>query len=142
MSAIKKWDLGNLKKFYNMDDVKETIGEIITTTDYEVIENKSTVVNEDDDYEYARHNYYDLIERGNDALEELIEIAKASQNPRAFEVVATLIKTIGEQNRDLVDMKLKKTKIDKEDGKTPGNVQNNVFVGSTAELMKLIKGKK
>lgn len=127
-----------------MDDIKETIGEIINSSeDYQTITNNPPiVVNDNDDFEYVRTNYYDLIERGSDALDELIEIAKASQNPRAFEVVATLIKTIGDQNRDLVDMKVKKDKMDKEGGKTSGNIQNNVFVGSTAELMKLIKGGK
>lgn len=123
-----------------MNDVKEKLGEIIST-DYEVVEDKSVkILDDNNDLEYVRHNYYDLIERGNDALEELIEVAKASQNPRAFEVVATLIKTIGDQNRDLVDLQVKKKKMDKEEGKST-NVQNNVFIGSTAELMKLIKSK-
>ena len=98
---------------------------------------------DDIDYNYARENYYNLIERNQDAVEEMLEIAKQSEHPRSFEVVGQLIKAGLEANESL--MKLHKTKkelsIEKGGGSTT-NVNNAVFVGSTAELQKLLKVKR
>ena len=93
------------------------------------------------DYNYARENYYNLIERNQDAIEEMLEIAKQSEHPRAFEVVGQLIKSGLEANKEL--MNLHKTKKDLTTEKTPNQVTNQaVFVGSTAELQKLLKAKR
>ncbi len=98
---------------------------------------------DDIDYNYARENYYNLIERNQDAIEEMLEIAKQSEHPRAFEVVGQLIKSGLDANKEL--MGLHKTKkelsIEKGGGSTT-NVNNAVFVGSTAELQKLLKVKR
>ena len=92
------------------------------------------------DYNYTRENYYNLIERNQDAVEEMLEIAKQSEHPRAFEVVGQLIKSGLEANKEL--MNLHKTKKDLTTEKTPNQVTNQaVFVGSTAELQKLLKAK-
>ena len=96
---------------------------------------------DDIDYNYARENYYNLIERNQDAVEEMLEIAKQSEHPRAFEVVGQLIKSGLDANKEL--MALHKTKKELSIEKGGGvNVNNAVFVGSTAELQKLLKAKR
>ena len=96
---------------------------------------------DDIDYNYARENYYNLIERNQDAVEEMLEIAKQSEHPRAFEVVGQLIKSGLDANKEL--MTLHKTKKELSIEKSSGvNVNNAVFVGSTAELQKLLKVKR
>ena len=96
---------------------------------------------DDIDYNYARENYYNLIERNQDAVEEMLEIAKQSEHPRAFEVVGQLIKSGLDANKEL--MSLHKTKKELSIEKSSGvNVNNAVFVGSTAELQKLLKVKR
>ena len=96
---------------------------------------------EDIDYNYARENYYNLIERNQDAVEEMLEIAKQSEHPRAFEVVGQLIKSGLDANKEL--MALHKTKKELSIEKGPTQVTNQaVFVGSTAELQKLLKVKR
>jgi len=93
------------------------------------------------DYTYARENMYDVIERGTEALDYLLELAKASEHPRAFEVVATLTKTLVDANKDLLEVQTKLKKLREEDKQdSPQNVTNALFVGSTADLQKLIKG--
>lgn len=115
-------------------------------SEYEVIEPKSVEVNEnqeiDSDYKYARENLYGVIEKGTDALDTLIELAKASEHPRAFEVVSQLTKTLVDANKDLLDIQKKVKdlkKSEKED--QPKNVTNALFIGSTAELQKLVNGR-
>ena len=95
----------------------------------------------DTDYRYARENLYDLIENGSHALHELVEIAKASEHPRAFEVVASLMKTLTDANKDLLDIQTKVKKLKQEDGVSsgPNSVTNALFVGSTAELQNMLK---
>ena len=96
---------------------------------------------DDIDYNYARENYYNLIERNQDAVEEMLEIAKQSEHPRAFEVVGQLIKSGLDANKEL--MGLHKTKKELSIEKGPSQVTNQaVFVGSTAELQKLLKVKR
>lgn len=98
--------------------------------------------NIDNDYEYARTNLISIIERGDDALEHILQVAKQSQSPRAYEVFSTLLKNISDTNKDLMDLSRKKQVLDKEDGRqnTPSNVtQTAVFVGSTKELQKYFK---
>ena len=96
---------------------------------------------DDIDYNYARENYYNLIERNHDAVEEMLEIAKQSEHPRAFEVVGQLIKSGLDANKEL--MALHKTKKELSIEKGPSQVTNQaVFVGSTAELQKLLKVKR
>lgn len=93
------------------------------------------------DFEYARKNMYDIIEQGHEAIAKLMEIADQSQHPRAYEVIANLIKTMAETNKDLLGLtKQKKELITKEE--TPQQqVTNNLFVGSTAELQAMLQKK-
>jgi|TARA_B110000908_G_C10238565_1_gene444798 hypothetical protein len=116
----------------------------------EVIEGKVVVeakslpekVKKDDDraeidYDYARTNFYNIIETGTEALEQMLDVAKASEHPRAYEVVSTIMKTLVDANKDLVGMSEKKKP--KETEAFDGKVNNNLFVGSTAELQQLLK---
>ena len=92
------------------------------------------------DYEYARRNLYDLIEKGQDALDEIIDIAKQSQQARAFEVATNLIKTMAETNKDLMALAKTQKELTQESPTGPNKtVNNNLFVGSTSDLLKMIK---
>ena len=93
------------------------------------------------DFQYARENLYNLIERGQDGLEELLEIAKQSQHPRAFEVVGQMIDKLANTNKELLNLHKSKKDIQAEKTSGPTNVTNALFVGSTSELQKLLKGK-
>jgi hypothetical protein len=92
-----------------------------------------------EDYDFARKNLYDVIGKGNEALDYLLELAKASEHPRAFEVVGQLTKTLVDANNNLLDIQKKVKELSKNE--TPQNVTNALFVGSTSDLQKLIKAK-
>ena len=94
----------------------------------------------DADYEYARENLKSFIEQGKIAMENIIFLAKEGESPRAYEVVGQLIKTLSDTNKDLLDLgkKVKELKNKKDDIQQPQHVTNALFVGSTAELQKLI----
>lgn len=91
------------------------------------------------DIELAKKNIENIISLGDDAVKEMVEIAKQSESPRAFEVVSTLMKTLLDANKDYVDMSTKK-RYAKEEHKTETNVTNNNLIVSTADLLKMIKG--
>ena len=99
-------------------------------------------VEEDIDFRYTRENLYNLLERGQDAVEELLEIAKQSEHPRAFEVVGQLIGKLTETNKELMGLHKTKKELSIEKSGGDVNVNNAVFVGSTAELQKLLKSKR
>ena len=95
----------------------------------------------DADYEYARENLKSFIEQGKIAMENIIFLAKEGESPRAYEVVGQLIKTLSDTNKDLLDLgkKVKDLKFKKDDTAQPAqHITNALFVGSTAELQKLI----
>ena len=91
------------------------------------------------DYEYTRGNLYSLIEKGQEALDRIMEVAEDGQQPRAFEVVSQLIKNVADTTDKLVDLQQKMKNLEAEDPKGPSTVNNALFVGSTAELQKLLK---
>lgn len=103
-----------------------------------VVETKDEHQDIDSDYKYARENLYNVIERGSDALNNLVDIAQASEHPRAYEVVGSLIKTLTDANKDLLEIQKKVKSLKEESKKGPDNVTNALFVGSTAELQKMI----
>ena len=92
------------------------------------------------DLDYSRENLYHLIERGRDALEGILDLANQSQSPRAYEVAGQIIKTVSDTTRDLIDLQKKAKDLFQDDGIKSGNVTNNLFVGNTSELTKLIGG--
>ena len=93
--------------------------------------------NVQDDFDFARANMVNIIEKGQEALNDILSVAQQSQQPRSFEVVSDLIRTIAQTNKDLLELSKQKKEIEKTDG--PKTVNNNLFVGSTSELLKMLK---
>ena len=91
------------------------------------------------DYEYTRGNLYSIIEKGQEAIDGILEIAQESEMPRAYEVAGQLIKSVSDATDKLIDLQKKLKDVNTEDKKSPTNVTNALFVGSTADLAKLIK---
>ena len=107
-----------------------------------VVEN--TPNEEDDierDYEYQRKQFYNLVEKGSIAIDGILEIAKEGEHPRGYEVAGNLIKQVAEVTEKLGDLQEKMKRLKEVPNTAPKNVTNALFVGSTAELQKLIKGK-
>ena len=120
-----------------LDDLLDIQGEIVQAE-----KNLPSIVSNDqdkgNDYKYSREIFYGLVERGQDAIEGILDIAKESEHPRVYEVAGQLIKTVGETTEKLIDLQAKMKELDK-DNTMPDKVQNNLFVGSSAELQKLLK---
>ena len=92
------------------------------------------------DYDYSRDTYYELIEKGKESLEMMVEVARESEHPRAYEVLSGMIKNISDVNDKLMDLNKKQKDINKsEDVKQVENQQNNYFLGSTADIQKLLQ---
>lgn len=105
-------------------------------------EQKRNFVHEQD-YEYSRETYYDLIEKGRESLELMIEVARESEHPRAFEVLSGMIKGIADVNGSLIDLNKKYKDLQKSDSPKESNAttNNNLFVGSTTDLQRMLLGK-
>ena len=97
--------------------------------------------NVDNDFEYARQTYHDILAKGSSALEDMMEVARATEHPRAFEVLSTMMKTLADVNGNLLDLHKKKKDIRRKEDKLalpPANTTNNLFVGSTTELQRML----
>ena len=92
------------------------------------------------DYEYQRQNFYNLVEKGTTAIDGILLLAKESEHPRTYEVAGNLIKQVSEVAEKLGDLQEKMKKLSEVPDTAPKNVTNALFVGSTAELQKMIKG--
>ena len=93
------------------------------------------------DYEYTRGNLYSIIEKGQEAINGILELAQESEMPRAYEVAGQLIKSVSDATDKLMDLQKKMKDVNEEkESKGPTTVNNALFVGSTAELQKLLKG--
>jgi hypothetical protein len=133
----------------NNDSGKDRIANILNITptirenDLVIHQDTERVGSEelDTDIKYVRDMMYDTIKNTSDAVEEMLGIAKQSQHPRAFEVVATLLNTQREASKDLLDLHKKKKELKHEDKDGPETINNNLFVGSTADLLKMIRNK-
>ena len=95
----------------------------------------------DADYKYQRDNFYNLIEKGQNAIEGILNVAKESDHPRGYEVAGNLIKQVAEVTEKLGDLQEKMKKLKEIPNSAPKNVTNALFVGSTTELQKMLKGK-
>ena len=95
----------------------------------------------DNDYKYSRENYYNLIERGQDAIQGILDIANESQHPRAYEVAGNLIKQVADTVDKLQDLQGKLKILKDVPNKTTANIKQALFVGSSAELHKMLKNK-
>ena len=90
------------------------------------------------DYKYSREVFYGLVERGQDAIEGILDIARESEHPRVYEVAGQLIKTVSETTEKLIDLQTKMKELDR-DNTMPNKLQNNLLVGSSTELQRLLK---
>jgi hypothetical protein len=119
---------------------------IATTQAFKTKENTALTVPEDKDpdidFETGRKNLYNLLDKGNEAIDGILALAKEGEHPRAYEVAGQLIKTVSEVSQNLLDLQEKLKKIKDVPNTAPKNVTNALFVGSTTELQKLLKGKK
>ena len=123
----------------NMEDIfnlPEKIEDVNNKNEIKPVDNSDETV--DNDFKYARENLYNIIERGSDALNTLVDVANQSQHPRAFEVVGQLVKTLSDTNKDLLELQKKVKVIKKDIPDQPQNVTNALFVGNTSELQKMI----
>ena len=102
---------------------------------------KENLEDMDADYKYQRENFYNLIERGSDAIEGILDLARESEHPRSYEVAGQLIKQVAEVTEKLGDLQTKMKKLKEVPKDAPKNVTNALYVGSTAELQKLLKKK-
>ena len=127
-----------------IDELEETQDEngvtVYTTKDESVPSDTKERTEKECDMEFARQNLYDLISKGHGALDEIDAIAKSSQHPRAFEVYATMLKSLVDANKDLIEISERKNPEKKEEEKTVNN--NHLYVGSTNDILKLLNDKK
>ena len=134
------------KKFDKLNETFNVSGEVVETEIIkEIHENKigeisNSIQDIKKDYEYTRGNLYSLIEKGQEAINGILQLAQESEMPRAYEVAGQLIKNVADATDKLMDLqkKLKNIEEDKQP-RGPTNVTNALFVGSTAELAKLLK---
>ena len=128
-----------------MNKLNEKLSEVLDIEPY-VKESTTEIVETnaiEDDAEYARQNLRKLIEKGNVAADHIVEIAKQSEHPRAFEVAANMMKNLADMNKDLMEIqKRKKDLTGVAESKGNINVDKAVFVGSTTELVKFLKSSK
>ena len=113
-------------------------------TETEII-NYPSSVNENDleeDYEYQRRQFYNLVEKGSDAIDGILELAKESEHPRTYEVAGQLIKNVAEVTEKLGDLQKKMKDLKELPNTAPKNVTNALFVGSTTDLQKMLRDKK
>lgn len=132
------------KKFDKLNETFNVDGEIVpveSETVIEKIEKISTSIDDvKKDYDYTRGNLYSLIEKGQEAINGILELAQESEMPRAYEVAGQLIKNVADATDKLMDLQKKLKDIEEEKvGKGPTTVNNALFVGSTADLAKFLK---
>jgi hypothetical protein len=137
------------KKFDKLDEVFNVASEIVAKEiefdDLEKIEDKkmdSIISDIKKDYEYSRGNFYSIIEKGQEAINSVLELAQETESPRAYEVVGQLIKNVSDATDKLMELQKKLKDIEEvKHSSGPTSVTNALFVGSTTELSKLLKGR-
>ena len=134
-----------LSEVLDIEPIEYSITEPVVESTPVVVESTSNDVA--DDAEFARKNIKELITKGTTAMDNLLQIANASEHPRAFEVAAGLIKNLADMNKDLLELQKRKRDLDPnreaiKNNNSGVNVSNAVFVGNTTELMKLLKNNK
>ena len=120
------------------DKIAETL-DLTPVEPKEIVEVKPADDKLENDFQYARENLYNIIERGTDALNGIVDLANQSQHPRSFEVIADLVRTLSGANKDLLDIQKKMKDMDPEKH-GPKKVENNLFIGSTKDLTDLLDG--
>ena len=131
------------KNFDELNNTFNVSGDVVSTEDSEVGITKPERHERNDiekDYEYTRGNLYSIIEKGQEAINGILELAQDSEMPRAYEVAGQLIKSVSDATDKLMDLQKKLKDVEEESTqKGPNTVNNALFVGSTAELAKLLK---
>ena len=134
---MSKFD--SLNDTFNTDDGVE-VDAIVKAENTELQKSQTRAENVEKDYDYTRGNLYSLIEKGQEAINGIMEVAGETASPRAYEVAGQLIKSVADTTDKLADLHKKIKDIEEDNSKTQGNVTNNaLFVGSTAELQKMLK---
>jgi len=127
-----------------LNEVLDIAGKVLPVTTPD--ESKELVIPQDkdpdSDFETGRENLYKLLDKGNDAIDGILALAKEGEHPRAYEVAGQLIKTVADVSKDLLELQEKLKKIKDVPNTGPKSVTNALFVGSTTELQKLLKDKK
>ena len=128
-----------------LNEVLDIAGEIVPQEVKIETKKELTVPEQKDpdiDFETGRKNLYNLLDKGNEAIDGILNLAKEGEHPRAYEVAGQLIKTVSEVSQNLLDLQDKLKKIKDVPDKGPKSVTNALFVGSTTELQQMLKGKK
>jgi hypothetical protein len=129
-----------------MNKLNQTLSEVLDVEpiDYQTTEIVKAKTPSEDDADFARTNIRDLISKGNTAIDNLLQVATASEHPRAYEVAAGLIKNLADLNKDLLEIQKRKRDLDPTQSKSNSttNIDKAVFVGSTTELVKFLKNNK
>lgn len=131
----------NMEKLFDVTPVQQEskpLVPVVKDTSVDGPDLKNDLV---DAYEQTKSNLQDLIDNGKDAMEELRQIASAGQHPRAFEVYATLMKNVVDANKELLAVQKQMRTMDGKQQSGETKIDKAIFVGSTAELNKLLKGK-
>ena len=132
-----------MKMTKGLDDAFNITGELVSAeTEVAPLQKPDRLVKDDitKDYEYTRGNLYSIIEKGQEAINGILELAQESEMPRAYEVAGQLIKSVSDATDKLMDLQKKLKDVEEEtQQKGPSTVNNALFVGSTAELQKLLK---
>ena len=123
-----------LDKTFDIDSAIEKVED--TSTEIKKLSDNKDLQN---DYEYSRGQLYNLVEKGQEAINGILDVAQNSDHPRAYEVAGNLIKNVADITDKLVDLQGKMKDINQENKKTTNNVTNAMFVGSTSELQKMLK---
>ena len=130
------------KQFDELNDAFNVSADIVPTEASEVGITKPEKHERTDiekDYDYTRGNLYSIIEKGQEAINGILELAQESEMPRAYEVAGQLIKSVSDATDKLMDLQKKLKDVEEEKQKGPSTVNNSLFVGSTAELAKMLK---
>ena len=134
---MSKFD--SLNDTFNTDDSVE-VDAIVKAENTEIQKSQTRAENVDKDYDYTRGNLYSLIEKGQEAINGIMEVAGETASPRAYEVAGQLIKSVADTTDKLADLHKKVKDIEADNPKTQNTVTNNaLFVGSTSELSKMLK---
>ena len=129
----------------NLNDILNIVPEVIEPTNIATVETQIAVPEYKDaevDFDTGRENLYKMLEKGNDAIDGILALAKEGEHPRAYQVAGQLIKTVADVSKDLMAMQEKLKKLKEVPNTGPKSVTNALFVGSTTELTKLLKEKK
>ena len=134
-----------MSKFDGIEDALDVQSDIVPVEKPEVVTPVDTTSTKEQlkkDYEYTRGHLYSLVEKGQEAVDGILDVARASDHPRAYEVAGQLIKSVGDVADKLIDLQGKMKDLDKEEKRGPTNVTNAMFVGSTSDLQKMLKQQK